>query len=221
LKNLAQFFSIRGVIIFKPKLFNNMKINHLLMAAAGFAALLTACDPTPNRKDTKETTEETNENKIEATTSSDSSADAREDDAGWVAEAASGGMMEVQAAELAIKKAVSPQVKEFAKMMIEDHKKANDELKTLATAKNITLPTALMDKHQKVINDIQDKTGKDFDITFMNRMLDDHKEDVEKFQKAADKANDAEVKAFATKTLPTLIKHREMAEKVEKMTDKM
>ena len=198
-----------------------MKTNLLLLISIAAVTGLTCCDPSPNRKDAKETTEKENEAKIEATAPTDSAMHAQEKDADDVTVVASGGMMEVALGKIAMDKAVSPQVKEFAKMMVTDHTKANDELKAIATRKNITLPPTLIDKHQKIVNDVAEKSGKDFDKKYMDVMLDDHKEDIEKFQKIADKGNDEDLKAFAAKTLPTLIHHREMAEKTKKITDKL
>ncbi len=72
-----------------------------------------------------------------------------------------------------------------------------------------------------MVNDLTAKTGKEFDKEYMNMMVDDHKEDIDAFEKAAEKGNDADLKAFAAKTIPTLKQHLEMAEKTEKITDKM
>ncbi len=192
-----------------------MKLKFLSIMALG--GLLFACDPTPNREDTKETTEDQNEERIEAT-SSGNVADKKEDDAEFLVEAASGGMLEVQLANLALQKASSPQVKEFARMMIEDHGKANNELKALAASKNVTLPTALIDKHQKILNDLQNEKGADFDKKYVNEMVSDHKDDVDEFEEESKDANDPDVRAFAAKTLPTLKKH---LQHIEQMDDRM
>ena len=195
-----------------------MKITHLLSIAAmsGFC-LLTACDPNTEKKDTKETTEKENDAKIEATAPTDSASHANKDDADWIVETASGGMLEVEAGKLAGEKAISPEVKKFAQHLVDDHTAANNDLKKLAEAKNVTLPADLIDKDLKVLNDLKEKkAGADFDKKFISDMISDHKDDIDKFEKAADKANDPAIKDFAAKTLPTLIKHREMAEKIEK-----
>lgn len=189
-----------------------MKIKFLSLLIVG--GLMFACDPSPNREDTKETAEDQNEERIEAT-STGNTADDKEDDAEFVVEAASGGMMEVQLANLALQKASSPQVKEFARIMIEDHGKANNELKALAASKNITLPAALIDKHQKIVNGLQDKTGADFDEEYIDKMRADHKDDVDEFEEASKDATDPDIKAFAAKTLPTLRTHLQHAEQLD------
>ena len=122
--------------------------------------------------------------------------------------AANGGILEVELGRLAQEKAQSQEVKDFGAMMVTDHSKANDELKALATLKNITLPSTLGEDEQKHVNDMTKLSGKEFDKKYVSMMVDDHKEDIDLFKKAAeDDKTEAEVKAFAFKTLPTLQKH--------------
>ena len=128
-------------------------------------------------------------------------------DNNFMVEAASGGLMEVQLGELAIQHAASPAVKEFGQMMVTDHSKANSELTALAQTKNITVPSVPGDDQQKEIDKLYKETGADFDKDYVDLMVDDHKDDIDEFQKAADKAKDADIKAFAEKTVPVLKKH--------------
>jgi putative membrane protein len=95
--------------------------------------------------------------------------------------------------------------------MQDDHGKANEELKTLATNKGVQLPTALEGKHKKTVDRLSKLSGEEFDRQYMQAMVNDHKEDVEKFQREADKGKDPDVKQFANKQLPVLKKHLEMA----------
>ena len=135
-----------------------------------------------------------------------------EDDAEFAVSAADAGMMEVQLGSLALSKASSAKIKEFAQTMIDDHTKANEELKALAQAKNITLPVALSDKHQKKYNEMAEKSGTEFDKEYCDFMVKDHKDAVDLFKNAADKSKDTELKAWASEKLPTLEHHLGMAE---------
>lgn len=137
-----------------------------------------------------------------------------EEDSKFAVEVASGGLMEVQLGELAQQKASSQQVKDFGKMMVNDHSKANDELKSIAGAKNITLPPAPGEDHMKHIKDLTEKSGKEFDKDYMKMMVDDHENDIDKFEKCSKDAKDPELKAFASKTLPTLREHLASAKKI-------
>ena len=137
-----------------------------------------------------------------------------EDDSKFAVEAGSGGMMEVQLGELAQQKASSQQVKDFGKMMVRDHSKANDELKSIAGAKNITLPPAPGEDHMDHIKNLTEKTGKEFDKDYMKMMVDDHQDDVDAFEKLSNNAKDSDLKAFATKTLPVLRMHLDSAKAI-------
>jgi putative membrane protein len=137
------------------------------------------------------------------------------DDQKFVMEASSGGLMEVALGKIAETNAASAQVKEFGRMMVTDHTKANTELKALAAQKSITISSTPMEKHQKNIDELKAKKGADFDKAYVDMMVDDHKEDVEKFQNEANKGNDAAIKAFAAKTLPVLQKHLDHIQKIK------
>src|SRR5690606_20803352 len=113
--------------------------------------------------------------------------------------------------------ASNQRVKNFGEMMVKDHGKANDELKQLASAKNIQLPSAPMEDHQKHIDDLKDKTGVEFDKDYMKMMVDDHEEDIKKFQDAATEVNDADLKAFAAKNLPVLQAHLDSAKVINEV----
>jgi putative membrane protein len=165
-----------------------------------------SCTKTTN-DDSKEVAEDQNEKKFENA--------ALEDGSEFAVFAADAGMMEVQLATLALTKASSAKVKEFAQTMLDDHNKANEELKALAQKKNITLPTTLSDKHQKKFNEISEKTGADFDKEYCDLMVKDHKDVVDKFKKAQDDAKDPDLKAWAAEKLPTLEHHLTMAERMK------
>ena len=137
-----------------------------------------------------------------------------EEDSKFAVEAASGGMMEVQLGELAQQKASNQKVKDFGAKMVRDHSKANDDLKTIAGSKNITLPPAPGEDHMEHIKKLSEKSGKEFDKDYIKMMVDDHEKDIDHFEKCSKDAKDAELKAFAAKTLPTLREHLAEAKKI-------
>jgi putative membrane protein len=137
-----------------------------------------------------------------------------EEDSKFAVEAGSGGMMEVQLGELAQQKASSQKVKDFGAMMVRDHSKANEELKSLASMKNITLPPAPGEDHMDHIKNLSEKSGKEFDKDYMKMMVDDHQDDIDKFEKCSKDAKDADLKAFAQKTLPVLRTHLDAAKQI-------
>ena len=133
-------------------------------------------------------------------------------DSDFIKEAAQGGMMEVQLGKAAQDKASNEKVKEFGKRMEQDHSKANDELKKIASDKGVQLSSDLDKKHKSKMDKLTKLSGAEFDRQYMRDMVSDHKEDVKKFQNEADKGKDADVKKFASQTLPTLKEHLQLAE---------
>jgi putative membrane protein len=132
----------------------------------------------------------------------------------FAVKAADGGMLEVALGKVAQDKAVNPRVKEFGAMMVRDHSKAGDELKAIAGNKNITLPDSVGNDYQEHIRDMEKKSGKDFDKAYMDMMVNDHKNDIDMFEKAAGNLSDPDLKTFASNTLPTLRTHQDSAKAV-------
>ena len=137
-------------------------------------------------------------------------------DTTFVTNAAKGGLAEVELGKLATEKAASDQVKQFGQRMVDDHSKANDELKTLAQQKNITLPTDLDAKDKALRMRLTKLSGAPFDRAYMQAMLSDHKKDVNEFRVESTSGKDADIKAFASKTLPTLEDHLKLAQDTTK-----
>lgn len=133
---------------------------------------------------------------------------------GFMMRAAEGGMAEIEAGKMAAAKAQNPEVKQFGQQMIADHTRANNELKTLAGKKNITLPTDLDPMHKAMAQKLSGLSGAEFDKEYMRGQVEDHERTVALFQAQTDNGTDAEAKALAAKTLPNLKMHLEMARKI-------
>ncbi len=136
-------------------------------------------------------------------------------DKAFVKEAAIGGMAEVDLGTLAKEKASNPDVKQFGDRMVTDHSKANDELKQWAQQKNVTLPAEIDAKHKATHERLAKLSGAAFDKAYMADMVEDHVKDVAAFKKASTAAKDPDLKAFVTKTLPTLEDHLKQARDVQ------
>jgi len=126
------------------------------------------------------------------------------------------GMTEVKLGQMAQDKGMSQRVKDFGAMMVKDHTAAGDELKSMARQKNVTLPETMSNDHQKKTDDLNKKTGKDFDKAYMKAMVDGHQSTVNDFEKASKDTKDADVKAWVDKTLPTLKMHLDSAKAIQK-----
>jgi putative membrane protein len=138
-----------------------------------------------------------------------------EEDQNFVNEAAQGGLVEVRLGELAQQQAKSPEVKDFGQRMVEDHGQANDKLKEMSEQKGIELPQDLSEDGQAIYEELQQKSGAEFDEAYMDEMVSDHEGDVAAFEDYVENAKDAELRSFAEETLPTLKEHLELAKKTQ------
>lgn len=132
----------------------------------------------------------------------------------FVNDAAQGGINEVESAKLALEKSSAADVKAFAQQMVTDHTKANQELTTLAKTLDIEVPdeASLTEKAKKMILEMRDES---FDKAYANNQVKAHEDTVALFKKEAASSDNAELKAFAQQTLPTLEHHLDMAKKLQ------
>jgi putative membrane protein len=141
-------------------------------------------------------------------------------DAPFIGTAAMDGLAEVEHGRLATQNAASPDVKQFAQRMVDDHSKAGDELKGLASQKDVTLATKLDDQHRAVQDKLAKLKGAAFDKAYMGQVVTAHLQAVALFQQEAKGGQDPDVKAWAAKTLPTLQEHLKMASSINAAVSK-
>jgi putative membrane protein len=133
----------------------------------------------------------------------------------FMMEAAQGGMLEVEASRLAMERASSDEVKQFAQQLMKDHTDANEKLMQIAQDKGIQLPKQLDAKHKQQLSKLGQLKGEEFDRAYIREMgHKDHKKDIQAFEKQARQGKDPELRTFAEETLPVLQKHLSMAQKV-------
>ena len=135
-------------------------------------------------------------------------------DTKFIKEAAVGGMEEVTLGQMAAQKASNPDVKSFGQRMVDDHSKANDQLKQVAAQKGVTVASTLPPSKQKDVDKLNKLSGAAFDSAYVSMMVQDHKKDVAEFQKESKHAKDTDVKGFAANTLPTLQDHLKMIQDI-------
>ncbi len=133
-------------------------------------------------------------------------------DTSFAKKAAEGGMFEVQTAQYVKDHASSQDVKDFAQKMIDDHSKANDQLKDWASKNNVTLPTQLTGKEETTYNRLSKMNGDSLDKAYMQTMLTDHRKDIAEFEHEANHGTNPELKQWAENTVPTLKEHLSLAE---------
>jgi putative membrane protein len=123
-------------------------------------------------------------------------------DAGFLKQAAQGGMREVAMGRNAEKNGQSEDVKSLGRTLVSDHTALNKEVMAIAKKKGITLPQGAAPMDMK---------GSTFDKDFLHAAVEAHNNDIKAFEGEAKNGEDAEVKALAQKALPTLKHHLQMA----------
>ena len=189
----------------------------LIMLVALAVAALAGCGGGGENTNTG-TTNASNANATRSATNSNATsgtASLSSDDRSFMTEAATGGMAEVELGRLAAEKGQSADVKKFGQRMVDDHSKANDELKQLATRKGVTLPTDLTSEQKSEKDKLSKLSGAAFDKEYMSAMVEDHDKDVKAFQDEAKDAKDADLKAFVNKTLTVIEEHDRMAKEIK------
>lgn len=149
------------------------------------------------------------------TEAGDTSGQLAASDAKFVRTAAESGMAEVRMGQLIKESAQSPELRQFGERLVTDHTKANQELNQIAATKGVSPPSQPAQKHEKMLEHLSKLKGAEFDRAAQKHAVMHHQEDVQLFEKASRNLNDSELKAFASRTLPVLKEHLEMAKKLQ------
>ncbi|WP_205500487.1 DUF4142 domain-containing protein [Rufibacter psychrotolerans] len=185
-----------------------MKNNLFYLLFLAWLHLLTGCGGASPETTSVDAAGEHNEEVLEST--------GKDNKAGWfVAEVTSGGLFEVEMGRLASSKAQSPALKQFGQLMLDHHTQANTQLKQVAELKNLMVPTSLGEDHQETFNQVLGLSGAAFDRAYLEAIIKDHEQTIDRFEEMADQGTDTELKNFAARNLPTLRAHLAQAEQLE------
>lgn len=171
-----------------------------VLSFGAFAA--TSCNN--KSEDPKDVAEDQNEERIDDRKS--------EKDAQFLVDAADINMQEIKLGELAQQKGTAADIKDLGKMMVAEHTQALKDLTKLAESKSIVLPASVSEDGQKKYDNLNGKTGKDFDKEYADEMVKGHQDAINKFEKASSDSEDADVRNWASSMLPSLRTHLEHSE---------
>jgi putative membrane protein len=138
-------------------------------------------------------------------------------DSRFVSTSAEGGLAEVRLGELAKQKGSNQTVTNFGDQMVKDHTEANNKLRSVASSKGITVLENLNAKDRALYDRLSKLSGSQFDRAYINAMVKGHQEDVAEFRRVSRTAKDADIKDFASQTLPALEHHLEMAQQAQQL----
>jgi putative membrane protein len=172
---------------------------HAALLCAGLTITMISCSSGP--KDSKEAAEEMNEDKFNRE---------GEKAADKLVHAYSANLYEIRASENAIMNASTPEVKKLAGMLVEAHSKMNEDVKSMAAAKDVTLPTGLSEDQRKDLEKLTEKSGLDYDEAYTDQMKDKHEKAVDFYEKTAKKSDDADIQSWASNTVAEVRSHLDM-----------
>ena len=144
----------------------------------------------------------------------DTKKDEKFSDQEFVKKAAGSGLFEVREGQLALGMAGSPDVRQFAQRIVNDHTRANQELLALVSRKGWTMPRAMSNEEVDMFNRLARVQRAEFDKSYVDQQTKAHEQAVELFDRASKECQDPDLKAWAAKMLPTLREHLELARKL-------
>jgi putative membrane protein len=133
----------------------------------------------------------------------------------FIKDAIQGDMAEVQVGKLVQEKSMDDGARAFGDMLVKDHSEHLDKATSLANSIGVTPPSEPSKQQKAMYNKLSKLSGKAFDREFAKAMVEDHKKDIKEFEKETKNPNE-QVAQFAKDTLPTLHKHLETAQSLEK-----
>ena len=210
-----------------------------LLAVACAVGLMAGCNSNSRTSNTTATSNE-------AGTTGTAGAGVSTSDKNFVNHMLSDGMAEVDLARLAKDRGASPEVKQFAQMMIDDHTKAGDQLKQIASTNSIPVDAKVDDKHKDLMDKLMNVRGAEFDKEYMSAMVDGHEDAVRDLRSRVDEnrslgdrvtgknpENPAAVKPetsdnrvttsvnqWAADVLPTVERHLDRAKQIKENLDR-
>ena len=154
------------------------------------------------------------------TTTDEGTAKSAKSDDQFAMKAAQGGMAEVKLGQLAEEKGSNQAVKDFGRRMVQDHTKADNQLKGIASQENISLPSEIDKADQATYDRLSKLSGDAFDRAYARDMVRDHTKDVSEFQKEAKNGQNETIKNFAAQTTPVLQNHLDQAKQMQEAVNR-
>lgn len=148
----------------------------------------------------------------------------------FVDSASQSGLASVKTSEVAVERATTPEVQEYAQMMVDDHKSASDALRTAMAGAMLTPPSTVLEAdYQSRLDDITmeeqgstpnaDEVGNSWDHDYISMQIDLHQDTIDLYEDYASDGDNAALRSYAEATLPTLRSHLERAQEIEGMVD--
>jgi putative membrane protein len=135
-------------------------------------------------------------------------------DQSFVRKALEDGAAEVQLGQLAQQKSESDDVKQFGQKMVEDHTQLGDQIKPIAQHLGVQEPKGPSKKDKALIAKLEGLSGSQFDETYIQTMVKDHKQDLKEFKNEAQTAQNPPLKQAAQQGVGVISQHLQLIEKI-------
>jgi putative membrane protein len=139
----------------------------------------------------------------------DQSKDALNYDAEFMVAAASSNQLEMALGQLAQKKGIAVEVKNWGRQMEQTHGQAEQELQAIAGRANLTLPASMSPDDRRLYDDVDDRKYLGFDKKYMRTLKELHARTIKHYAEAATKLTNPELQAYAARRLPLLSQDEE------------
>ena len=132
-------------------------------------------------------------------------------DTQFISQAAQSNNAEIQTSQLALQRATSSEVKQYAQQMIDEHTAANQQLAQIARQYGVTLPTTPPPTEAAAAQRLAELSGVAFDRAYLEAQVNAHQKTATMFQSALPQLTEAPVRSYASALLPRVTEHLEMA----------
>lgn len=181
-------------------------------------AVLIACNNADNKQDNDDSVDKADSanERYHDTARNEPAVVVDEKSTTFLVRAANATLAELEMVRITGQMSTMQPIKDFAAMLDKEHRGLQQQIKSLAGTKNIVLPAAVSNDDQKDINDLAEKTGRNYDKSFINEMINRHKDGIRLYEEAAKDATDVDIKTFANNSLVKLRMHLDSAQALKK-----
>jgi putative membrane protein len=135
-------------------------------------------------------------------------------DQSFVTSANMSNSAEIRLGQLALSRSSNAGVKTFAQLMVTEHSQAQTDLGSVATGINVNVKDSIDAQHQMLMSRLDTLNGLAFDTVYINSQVRDHQANITLFQSEVSAGSNQSVKDYASKYLPHIQMHLNMADSI-------
>lgn len=130
----------------------------------------------------------------------------------FIEASARGHLFEIQLGRLLSQRAQSERVRSYAEHLANDHQESLEALSQIASARDHRLPEDMSSAQARTVREFRIMAEDEIDRRYLEEMVREHREDLEKYQTHAEEAKDPALRRYAEMTVPVLEAHLRQAQ---------